>query len=53
MGTIGESGLEVLDEIADAGTKSDDQSDPDYEAPRRPVVIEKVTVGAQEGLPEA
>lgn len=53
MGTIGESGLEVLDEIAEAGTKSDDQSDPDYEAPRRPVVIEKVTVGAQEGLPEA
>lgn len=52
MGTIGEAGLEVLDEIAEAGTKSDDQTKPDYETPRRPVVIEKVTVGAQEGLPE-
>lgn len=52
LGTIGEPGLEVLDVIAEAGTKSDDQSDPDYETPRRPVTIEKVTVGAQEGLPE-
>lgn len=52
MGTIGEAGLEVLDEIAEAGTKSDDQADPASETPRRPVVIEKVTVGAQEGLPE-
>ncbi|KAA0919628.1 peptidylprolyl isomerase [Dietzia sp. ANT_WB102] len=52
MGTIGDAGLKVLDKIAKTGTKSDDQSNPDSEVPRRPVVIEKVTVGAQEGLPE-
>ncbi|MCT2263038.1 peptidylprolyl isomerase [Dietzia cinnamea] len=52
MGTIGESGLEVLDEIAEGGIKSDDPMSEDYQAPKRPVQIEKVTVGAQEGLPE-
>lgn len=52
MGTIDDAGLEVIDGIAEAGVKSDDQMDPDYETPRRPVVIEKVSVGAQEGLPE-
>ena len=52
MGTIGESGLEVLDRIAEGGIKSDDPMSEDYQAPRRPVQIEKVTVGAQEGLPE-
>lgn len=52
MGTIGESGLDVLDEIAETGIKSDDPSDADYETPQRPVEIETVMVGAQEGLPE-
>ena len=52
MGTIGEPGLEIIDEIAEVGVKSDDPTDEDYEAPKRPVVMEKVTVGAQEGLPE-
>lgn len=53
LGTIDESGLEVLDEIAEAGSKSDDQEDPDFQKPAEPVVIERMTVGAQAGLPEA
>ena len=52
MGTISESGLEVLDEITDAGVKSNDPSNADYQRPKSAVEIEKVTVGAQEGLPE-
>lgn len=53
MGTVDESGLEVLDKIADAGIKSNEPGDADYQQPTKPVEIEKVTVGAQEGLPEA
>ena len=52
MGTISEAGLKVLDKITDAGVKSNDQSDPDFQQPKNPVEIEKVTVSAQEGLPE-
>lgn len=52
MGTIGEPGLEVLDTIADVGVKSNDPSEEGYQTPRRPVEIETVVVGAQEGLPE-
>ena len=52
MGTISESCLEVLDEITDAGVKSNDPSNADYQRPKSAVEIEKVTVGAQEGLPE-
>ena len=52
MGTISEAGLEVLDTIVDAGVKSNDPSDPDYQRPENTVEIEKVTVGAQDGLPE-
>lgn len=52
MGTISEAGLKVLDKITDAGVKSNDQSDPDFQKPKNPVEIEKVTVSAQEGLPE-
>lgn len=52
LGTTDESGLKVLDEIADAGSKSDDQTDPDFQRPTKPVVIERVTVGAQADLPE-
>lgn len=52
MGTISEAGLEVVDTITDAGVKSNDPSDADYQRPENAVEIEKVTVGAQEGLPE-
>lgn len=52
MGTISESGLEVLDTITDAGVKSNDPSDADYQRPKNAVEIDKVAVGAQEGLPE-
>lgn len=52
MGTIDEAGLEVLDEIADAGVKSDDPSSPDNQVPEEPVTIEKMTVDEQQGLPE-
>lgn len=52
MGTISESGLEVVDTITEAGAKSNDPSNADYQRPKNPVEIEKVTVGAQEGLPE-
>ena len=52
MGTIGEAGLEVLDDIAETGVKSDDQADPDNQVPKRPITIEKVLVTAQSGLPE-
>lgn len=52
MGTIDESGLEVLDEIVEAGVKSNDPTSADYQRPERPVEIESVVVGAQEGLPE-
>lgn len=52
MGTIDESGLKVLDKITDAGVKSNDPSAADYQRPKKTVEIEKVTVGAQEGLPE-
>lgn len=32
--------------------KSNDPSDADYQRPKNAAEIEKVTVGAQEGLPE-
>lgn len=53
MGTITESGLEVLDTITDAGVKSNDPSSSDNQVPKNTVEIQKVTVGAQEGLPES
>lgn len=53
MGTIDEAGLEVLDEIADAGVKSDDPSDPDNQVPAEKVVIETAELVGQQGLPEA
>lgn len=53
LGTIDEPGLEVLDKIADAGVQSDDPTDEDYQKPEKPVEIERVTVGAQNGLPES
>src|SRR5699024_3948080 len=53
MGTIDEAGLEVLDEIADAGVKSDDPSDPDNQVPAEEVVIETAELVGQQGLPEA
>lgn len=52
MGTISESGLEVLDTITEAGVKSNDPSDADYQRPKDAVEVDKITVGAQEGLPE-
>lgn len=52
MGRVAEPGLEVLDEIADAGVMSEDQEDPDFEKPAEPVEIESMVVGAQAGLPE-
>jgi len=52
MGTIGEPGLKVLDDIAKTGVKSDDQANPDNQVPKRPITIESVAVTAQSGLPE-
>lgn len=52
MGTIDEAGLEVLDEIADTGVKSDDSADPDNQVPKRPVTIESAVIDGQQGLPE-
>ncbi len=52
MGTIGAPGLEVLDAIAATGVKSDDQSNPDNQVPKRPVTIETVVLAGQAGLPE-
>ena len=52
MGTVGDSGLEVLDDIAENGVRSDDPTDRDNQVPRRPVTIETVVVDAQSGLPE-
>lgn len=51
MGTIADSGLEVLDEIAEAGVKSDDPSSPDNQVPAEPVLIEDAVVDGQQGLP--
>lgn len=53
MGTISESGLTVLDKIAAGGTKSKDASSPDSQKPKNVPEIVTVSVGAQEGLPEA
>src|SRR5699024_12708078 len=53
MGTIDEAGLEVLDEIADAGVKSDDPSDPDNQVPAEEVVIETAELVGQQGLPRS
>jgi peptidyl-prolyl cis-trans isomerase B (cyclophilin B) len=52
MGTVGESGLEVLDDIAETGVKSDDPTDRDNQVPKRPVTIENAVVDDQSGLPE-
>ncbi|EYT63649.1 peptidylprolyl isomerase [Dietzia sp. UCD-THP] len=52
MGTVGEPGLEVLDDIAETGVKSDDPTDRDNQVPRRPVTIETVVVDEQSGLPD-
>lgn len=53
MGTIGEEGLGVLDEIAERGVASDDPSDQDNQVPAEEVVIESAELVSQEGLPEA
>ena len=52
MGTIADTGLEVLDDIAETGVKSDDPTDRDNQVPRRPVTIETVVLAGQSGLPE-
>ncbi|MDV8000331.1 peptidylprolyl isomerase [Rhodococcus sp. IEGM 1408] len=52
MGTIGEPGLKVLDDIAKTGVKSDDPSNSDNQVPKRPITIEKVVLEGQDGLPE-
>ena len=44
LGTIDEPGLAVLDEIAAAGAKSDDPSDPDSQVPADEVRISEATV---------
>lgn len=44
LGTIDEPGLAVLDEITDAGAKSDDPSDPDSQVPANEVQISEATV---------
>lgn len=44
LGTIDESGMAVLDQIADAGAKSDDPSSPDSQVPRDEVRISEATV---------
>lgn len=53
MGTISEPGLEVLDAIAKTGVKSDDNTSPDNQVPKRPVTIETVELTGQSGLPAA
>lgn len=53
LGTIDGPGLEVLDKIAKAGVKSENQTDPDFDEPVKPVVIKRMTVEGQAGLPEA
>lgn len=52
MGTIGDAGLDVLDDIAETGVKSDDPADSDNQVPKRPITIETVVVAGQAGLPE-
>lgn len=52
MGTIGDEGLEVLDEIADAGVESDDPTDPGNQVPAEEVMIESAELVSQAGLPE-
>lgn len=52
MGTIGEPGLKVLDEIADAGVKSDDTSSQDNQVPKKPITIKSAVLNGEEGLPE-
>lgn len=44
LGTVDEAGMAVLDEIADAGAKSDDPSSPDNQVPRDEVRISEATV---------
>lgn len=52
MGTIGEPGLKVLDEIADAGVKSKDPSSQDNQVPKKPVTITNAVLDGQQGLPQ-
>lgn len=44
LGTIDESGMAAVDQIADAGAKSDDPSSPDSQVPRDDVRISEATV---------
>lgn len=52
VGNISEEGLGVVDEIADKGTKSDDQTDPGFQVPAEEVSLDSVEVLSQSGLPE-
>lgn len=52
VGRMSEEGLEVVDEIADEGTKSDDPASEDSQKPAEEVKIDKAVLVGQEGLPE-
>lgn len=53
IGTVGEPGLAVVDGIVKGGIKSTDQNNPDYQKPKKPVVIDRATVDSKDGIPPA